>query len=182
MSISALQKLTPFFEHSILVNSVIDTPKAVSFKLKFDEHLGLFRVHKGMPLGFVFPFNFGYIPATRGEDGDALDVLVLSEHAFPVGTVALGKLIAVLEAVQIEGRLKQRNDRLIALPVEMVSRNPIQPTIEFNAVLKKSITGFFIKYNDLQGRTFRPLRYASAREAVRLVRKAHVAWQTDLGS
>ena len=81
----------------MLVNIVVDTPKASSIKLKFDEHTIVFRVHKCMPLG-LFPFNFGYAPTTRAEDGDALDVVLLTEQVFPIGTVALGRLIAVLTA------------------------------------------------------------------------------------
>jgi inorganic pyrophosphatase len=85
-----------------------------------------------MPLGLVFPFNFGYLPSTEGGDGDALDILLLSEHAFPIGSVVLAKLILVLEVVQIEGRRPQRNDRLIGVPVEVVSPKPMLPVTEFN--------------------------------------------------
>ena len=44
----------PFLEKTQLVNVVIDTPKNSSFKLKFDEESQVFRVHKAMPVGFVF--------------------------------------------------------------------------------------------------------------------------------
>lgn len=90
--------------------------------------------------------------------------------------------MAVLEAVQIEGRRKHRNDRLIAVPVEVVSRKPMLPQIRLDAALKESISSFFVKYNELQGRTFKPLRYARSSEAVRLVRKAHEGWQSGLSA
>ena len=176
--LGAPRNLPPFFEETTLVNGVVDTPRGASCKLKFDEDSAIFRVHKGMPLGLIFPFNFGYVPSTRGEDGDAVDVLLLADPVFPVGSVVLGQVIGVLEAVQIEGRRKQRNDRLLARPVEVVSRNPILPTMEFNAELKKSIAGFFIKYNELQGRKFQPHGYSSATAAIRLIRRAHATWKT----
>jgi hypothetical protein len=53
----------------------------------------------------------------------------------------------------------------------MVSRRPILPETRLNPALRKSISGFFVKYNELQGKSFRPLRYASGSEAIRLVRK-----------
>jgi hypothetical protein len=74
--------LQPFFERTQLVNLVIDTPKAAPFKLKFDEEAKVFRVHKAMPLGIVFPFNFGFVPSTRGSDGEPLDVLLLTDFCF----------------------------------------------------------------------------------------------------
>ena len=85
--ISSKLLLKPFLEKTQLVNVVIDTPKASPFKLKFDEEFQVFRVHKAMPVGFVFPFNFGFVPSTRGGDGDPLDVLLLTDHIMPIGTV-----------------------------------------------------------------------------------------------
>lgn len=125
-----------------------------------------------MPLGFVFPFNFGFVPSTVGRDGDPLDVLVLTDHIFPLGCVILGKVIAVLDAIQTEGRRKQRNDRLIAIPMEQESRKPMLPGTTFDTGLRTTVREFFVKYNELQGRVFRPLRYGSAAEALDIVRGA----------
>jgi inorganic pyrophosphatase len=170
--ISSTYALPPFFEETHLVNILIDTPKAAPFKLKFDEEAKVFRVHKAMPLGFVFPFNFGFVPSTRGGDGDPLDVLLLTNFVLPTGALILGKLIAVLEAEQVDRNQKQRNDRLIAIPVEVRSHEPMLPVVAFSSGLKKAVSEFFVKYNELQGRTFRPLRYAGPSRAIRIVRKA----------
>jgi inorganic pyrophosphatase len=164
--------LPPFFERTQLVNIVIDTPKAAPFKLKFDEEAKVFRVHKAMPLGFIFPFNFGFLPSTRGGDGDPLDVLLLTDFILPTGAVILGKLIAVLEAEQVDRKQKQRNDRLIAIPVEVTSHEPMLPVVAFSGGLKKAVREFFVKYNELQNRTFRPLRYAGPSRAIHIVRTA----------
>jgi hypothetical protein len=43
-------------------------------------------------------------------------VLLLTDYIMPIGSILLGQLIAVLEAEQTEGKKKQRNDRLIAIP------------------------------------------------------------------
>jgi inorganic pyrophosphatase len=172
--ISSTYHLPPFFEKTRLVNIVIDTPKAAPFKLKFDEKAQVFRVHKAMPLGFVFPFNFGFLPSTRGGDGDPLDVLLLTDFNLPTGAVILGKLIAVLEAEQVDRKRKQRNDRLIAIPVEASLHEPMLPVVEFNGALKKAVSEFFVKYNEVQGRQFRPLRYTGDSRAIRIVRKASI--------
>ena len=126
-------------------------------------------MHKALPFGLVFPFNFGFVPYTSAGDGDSLDVLLLTDYIFPVGSVLLGGLISVLRAEQTENRKKERNDRLIAVPVEMESRQPMQPVVEFNSSLRAAIVDFFTKYNELQGRKFRALGYATARGAIRTV-------------
>jgi inorganic pyrophosphatase len=60
-----------------LFNVIVDTPKGSRNKYKYDEKQGLWRLSKVLPLGASFPFDFGFIPSTRGEDGDPLDALVL---------------------------------------------------------------------------------------------------------
>ena len=66
------------------LNAVIDTPKGWRNKYKFDEKHGQWRLGKILPQGMYFPYDFGFIPSTRGEDGDPVDVLLLTEEpAFP---------------------------------------------------------------------------------------------------
>src|SRR4249920_699058 len=95
-----ITSLPAFYEQSQFVNIVVDTPKGSPYKLKYEEEAGIFRLHKALPLGLVFPFNFGFVPSTLGEDGDALDVLIINDYVMPTGAVVLGQLISVLEATQ----------------------------------------------------------------------------------
>src|SRR6202007_1497688 len=99
-----IAELPAFDPRTNLLNVVIETPLGATVKLKYDERAGIFRAHKAMPLGFTFPFNFGFVPRTASGDGDPLDVLLLNTHAMPPGTVVLGKITSVLEAEQIEGK------------------------------------------------------------------------------
>jgi inorganic pyrophosphatase len=85
------------------LNVVIDSPRGSRNKYKFDESSGQWRLSKILPQGMSFPYDFGFIPSTEGEDGDPVDVLLLSdEPAFP-GCVVPARLIGVLEAEQVEG-------------------------------------------------------------------------------
>ena len=56
---------------------VIETPKGSPNKLTFEPRYGTFVLKSVLPAGAVFPFDFGFVPSTRAEDGDPLDVLVL---------------------------------------------------------------------------------------------------------
>jgi hypothetical protein len=62
----------------------------------------------------AFPFDFGSIPGTRAEDGDALDVMVLTDAPLFVGCLVHVRLIGVIRATQTERRTSIRNDRLVA--------------------------------------------------------------------
>jgi inorganic pyrophosphatase len=93
-----------------LVRVIIDTPRGSRNKYKFDEELGLFKLSRVLPAGMSFPFDFGSIPSTRAQDGDALDVLVLNEVPLVVGCLVLVHLIGVIRADQTEHRKTIHNE------------------------------------------------------------------------
>jgi hypothetical protein len=69
---TAIDGLPAFYKSGDL-NVIIETPKGDRNKFKYEPELGLFLINKVLPAGAVFPFDFGFVPATLGEDGDPLD-------------------------------------------------------------------------------------------------------------
>jgi inorganic pyrophosphatase len=66
------------------IQVVIETPKGSRNKYAFDPEQKVFELKKVIPAGMAFPYDFGFIPSTKAEDGDHVDVLVLmDEPAFP---------------------------------------------------------------------------------------------------
>src|ERR671939_103970 len=107
-----LGSLAAFDNESEDLNVVIETPKGNRNKFKYDEERGLFKLSGVLPMGAVFPFDFGFIPSTLGGDGDPLDVLVLMDEPAFTGCLVPARLIGVVEAEQTEEGETQRNDRL----------------------------------------------------------------------
>jgi inorganic pyrophosphatase len=66
---------------SAKLSVIIETPKGSRNKLKFDPVKRMYKLSKVMPEGMVFPYDFGFVPGTKAEDGDPLDVLVLTVRA-----------------------------------------------------------------------------------------------------
>jgi inorganic pyrophosphatase len=172
MQLSGIAGLPSFESGTTLLNVVVETPVGASVKLKYDAEAAVFRTHKAMPVGFEFPFNFGFVPNTVAGDGDPLDVLLLSSHAIPMGSVVLARILSVLEAEQVERNDKKRNDRIIAVPWDTVAEAPMLPEITFDKPLKQAINEFFKTYNEAQGKRFRALGFAPARRGLEIVRKA----------
>jgi inorganic pyrophosphatase len=157
---------------SRLLNAVIDTPKGCRNKYKLDEQRGLWRLSKVLPEVMAFPYDFGFIPSTRGEDGDPLDVLVLmDEPAFP-GAVVPARLIGVLEAEQTEDGKTVRNDRLVAV-VETPYNPPEYHSLEdVSRQRLEEIEHFFVSYNEMEGRRFKPVARHGAERARELLQEA----------
>jgi len=78
----------------------IETPKGSRNKIKYDPASRKFKLSKVMPEGMMFPYDFGFVPSTKAEDGDPLDVLVLTDEPLFPGCVVECSLIGVLKAEQ----------------------------------------------------------------------------------
>ncbi len=154
------------------LNVVIETPGGSRNKFTYDERLGLFRLHKILPMGFRFPFDFGFVPGTLAADGDPLDVMVLGEEPTFAGCIVSVRLLGVIEATQTAKGKTIRNDRLIATP-ESEKISPTFDTIkDVPARVLDQIEHFFIAYNQYEDRVFRILKREGRRAAVRLVAEA----------
>jgi inorganic pyrophosphatase len=152
-----LEHLSACEPDSGLVHVVVDTPKGSRNKYKYDETLGLYRLSKVLPLGIAFPYDFGFIPSTRAEDGDPLDVLVLGEDALFPGCLVTVRLVGVIQAEQTEHGKTFRNDRIIGAIETPVNRPAIQTLEDLRPEHLDEIEYFFIAYNHLEGRHFKPI-------------------------
>src|SRR2546423_15605725 len=95
------------------LNVIIETSKGRRNKFKYDAERGLFKLKTVLPLGESFPFDFGFVPSTRSEDGDPLDVLILMDEAAFAGCLVAARFNGVIGAAQAEDGKTARNDWLI---------------------------------------------------------------------
>jgi inorganic pyrophosphatase len=154
------------------LNVVVDTPRGSRNKYKYDEQTGLWRLSKVLPQGMSFPYDFGFLPSTRGEDGDPVDILILmDERAFP-GCVVPGRLIGVLEAEQTEGGKTIRNDRLVAVVETPYNPAEYHSLDEVSGQRLDEVEFFFVSYNRMEGRQFKPLARRGPHRAQELLEEA----------
>lgn len=154
-----------------IITAIIETPRGSTEKYDYDEKSGFFKLKKILPSGMMFPYDFGFIPGTKGEDGDPLDIIIISEfHSFP-GCMMDCRLIGALKAVQTEKKKKIRNDRFIAIPVQSTTFKKIETANDLSHNTVEEVEQFFINYNKAEGKTFKPLNMLSAKEAIKLLKK-----------
>ena len=156
--------------------AVIESPQGSRNKLKYEPALGVFKVSESLSAGMSFPFDFGFIPGTRGEDGDPMDVLILMDAPAYPGCVVSITLLGVIEAEQRDdGESPVRNDRLIALAEGSTERGTPTGLKDLDDQLLDQIEAFFADYNRLRGRAFKTLGRRGAGRAERLLERARVA-------
>jgi len=166
------QILTNLHAHvpdSDLVHVIVETPRGHRNKLNYDEQRGLFRLSKVLPLGATFPYEFGFIPSTRADDGDPVDILVMmDEPTFP-GCLLTVRLLGVIEAEQTEKKKTVRNDRLIGMLDTKYNPAEFHSLKDLSKSQVDEIEHFFISYNTMEGRRFEPTGRYGPEKALALV-------------
>jgi inorganic pyrophosphatase len=153
----------------IVYQVIVDTPKGSRNKYKYDDEQQLFKLGGVLTAGAVFPFDFGFLPQTLGEDGDPLDVLILMDEPAFVGCLVEVRMIGVIEANQTEAGKSFRNDRLLAVVCESHAFKGVSELSALNDNLMKQIEHFFISYNEAKGKEFKVLRRSGAARARKLI-------------
>jgi len=110
-------KRLPPFDDKECVNVVIETPKGSRVKYSYDPKSSLLSLTRALPEGLMFPFNFGFIPGTKADDGDPLDILIFNEEPLIAGCLIHAEPVAAIEAEQVADGKRIRNDRLIGRAV-----------------------------------------------------------------
>jgi inorganic pyrophosphatase len=155
------------------VTIIIETPKGKGLKYDFDPATGYFFLKKIMPAGMVFPFDFGFVPGTIGEDGDPVDVIVISEmESFP-GCAMECRIIGALQAKQQErDGQTMRNDRYIAIPVVSQLYAEVNELTQFPKNIIDQLEVFFQTYNEQAGKKFSILERSNAKNSMKLLEDA----------
>jgi inorganic pyrophosphatase len=154
------------------IEIIVESPKATQAKYKFDQLSNSFKLKKLLPLGMVFPYDFGFIPGTKGEDGDPLDVLVLSEFASFTGAHLNCRLIGALKAEQKEkGKKAIRNDRYFCIPEGSITFATIESINQLGKEHNEQIEEFFINYNKVENKEFTALGIIDAAKAIKMIEK-----------
>lgn len=151
--------------------AIVETPQGSRSKYDYDPEIGTFRLAAVLPAGMAFPLSFGFIPSTRGEDGDPLDILVLSDEPLPIGVCVTICILGVIEADQTEGDETVRNDRLVGKVAQSHSWADVEKAAQLGEAFASDLARFFETYNALRGRTFHLRRLAGAEQAWKLIRQ-----------
>jgi inorganic pyrophosphatase len=148
---------------------VVETPKGRRNKFDYDPDIQAFTLGGLLGEGLSFPFDFGFIPSTVGEDGDPLDVMILMDEPAHVGCVLGVRIVGVIEAEQTKDGNKITNNRLIGVAVHSYSHQHIQTLADISKSLLDHVAEFFIAYNKGRGKRFQVTGMHGPKRAMKLV-------------
>lgn len=170
---SDLTKLSNQFDKDKCVcRAIIETPKGTRNKFDYDPKSGLFALGGLLPEGMMFPFDFGFIPSTLGDDGDPIDVMVLSDAPAHVGCLIDVRIIGIIEARQTEGKKTETNNRVIGVAVHSYQHESLNSLEDVNKSLLWQVEEFFVSYNRQRGKKFEIIRTSGPKRAVKFLEAA----------
>jgi inorganic pyrophosphatase len=153
------------------INVVIEIPQGSNIKYELDKESGAIFLDRILYGSQFYPANYGFVPNTLADDGDPIDVLVLSSESVVPGCVIKSRVIGVLIMEDESGK----DEKIIAVPTlkldpEMAKINELEdlPEIKLN-----QIKHFFETYKDLEpSKWVKVTGFEGKEKAVELINKA----------
>ncbi|MGI4824533.1 MAG: inorganic diphosphatase [Janthinobacterium lividum] len=155
------------------IHVVIETPKGSRNKMAFEPDFEAFMLKGVLPEGHSFPYDFGFVPSTKAEDGDPLDVLLLLDAPTFAGCVVEARLLGAIELEQREedGSVV-RNDRLLAVATHSRQHKHLETITDLSDELLHEIEHFFHSYNEEKGGEIKVLDRVGPEQAYTLLDEA----------
>ncbi len=152
---------------------LIEIPKGSRNKYEYDERLGGIKLDRFLFSSVVFPADYGFIPETLGEDGDALDAMVcVSEATFP-GCVIPVKAIALFRMEDDKGI----DDKILCVPLSDPAWNTLEELDDLPKQLQDEIVHFFSVYKDLEQKKVKVDGWHSREDAIKEIEASRKRYQ-----
>lgn len=130
------------------MNVIIEIPRGSKNKYEIDKKTGLIALDRAMHTAQDYPFDYGFVPQSYWEDGDALDVLVLTTYPLAPGVLVRVRPVAVMEMVD-DG---DSDNKIIGVPTKDPRWEEVRDLEDVNKHTLKEIEHFFSTYKKLQNK------------------------------
>lgn len=130
------------------MNVIIEIPKGSHNKYEIDKETGLIALDRVAHTAQQFPFDYGFVPQTLWDDGDALDVVLLTTYPLLPGILVRARPVALTKMVDSG----DADDKVIAVPVDDPRWKNVQDLSDVNPHTLKEIEHFFTTYKKLQNK------------------------------
>ncbi|MFA5876818.1 MAG: inorganic diphosphatase [Candidatus Paceibacterota bacterium] len=143
------------------MNAVIEIPKGSHNKYEIDKETGMLALDRANYGSAPYPFEYGFIPKTYWDDGDALDVVLLATFPIPSGMLVRIRPVAFMEMIDAG----ENDYKIIGVPIKDKRWDDVHDLADINKHTLKEIKNFFETYKDLKGETVTVPSFKGAADA-----------------
>jgi inorganic pyrophosphatase len=166
--------LLPAFVRGSSFRVVVESPRGAAAKLKYDPAIEAMTLSRPLTIGLNYPFDWGFIPGTRGADGDPLDAMLLWDTPTFPGVVIPCRAVGIVKVDQRKAgrRGRERNDRVVAIPLKAPRSDQYRTARDLPPRTKRELEQFFIAVTALEGKDVKILGWGGHDAALRLIRRS----------
>lgn len=153
------------------INVFVEIPQGSGVKYEFDEKMDAIEVDRFIGSASVYPFNYGFIPMTLADDGDAMDVMILSSMPVAPGSVMVCRPIGLLGMEDEHGV----DTKILAVPAHSIDPfyTHIEDLKDVDASTQERIRLFFKQYKEMEaGRWSRVSNFGKRKAALAAIKGA----------
>ena len=156
------------------INVVVEIPTGSNHKIEWDRKNACFMLDRVEPIAFAKPCNYGFIPQTLDEDGDELDVLLITDQPLTTSIYTTARILGVMKFVDSD----EVDDKIIAVPADDRNNGDRYQTLaDLPEQLLKQIEFHFNHYKDLKKPGSTEVKeFADTDEAKRVIAAAIKRW------
>lgn len=175
---NAIHALTVGDKAPEVITAVIEIPQGSQNKFEYDEKRGVFALDRVLYSPMHYPLDYGFIPGTRSEDGDHLDVMVIGSDPLFTGCVVDVRPVALLEMIDSG----EKDYKILAVQVanpRLTHLNDLQDVEAWNGHLLKEVTHFMESYKHLENKKAEVADWRDAAAARKEIMDAKAAFEAE---
>ncbi len=150
-------------------NVIIEIPTGSSVKYEYDEKLDNMKLDWIFENNFCFPYNYGFIPKTRGGDGDMLDAFVITTYPLGIGTIAESRPIGIIKLLD----RGEQDDKIICVASADPTYKSCNELRDLPFDYQKLFNDFFIELGRQKNKHMEIQGYESTAQAKRMIQESH---------
>ena len=154
------------------VNAFIEIPAGTHNKYEYDAELGIMKLDRVLHSPFFYPVDYGFFPQTLADDGDPLDVMVVTDAPTFPGCLSEVRPIGIMHMV--DGG--EGDDKVIAVQASNPHYSSVKKLSDLEPHILEEITHFFSQYKHLEKKEVEVKEWADQETAFHKIKEAHQAY------
>lgn len=159
-----------------VVNGIIEIPQNTRAKYELDKDSGMLMLDRVLYSSMYYPANYGFIPQTYCDDGDPLDIVILSQITIVPMCIVSANVVGVMR--MLDGG--EMDDKIIAVASNDMSVNHIHDITELPDHFMKELKNFFEDYKKLENKTVEVEDFQNAVVAKQIIQQSIVDYKEKI--
>ncbi len=160
-----------------VLNVIVEIPKFSKNKYEIDKETGIIALDRVMHTAQDYPFDYGFVPQTLWDDGDALDVVLLTTYPLMPGILVPARPVAIMNMID-DG---ESDAKIIAVPVKDPRFDDVKDLADINKHTLKEIEHFFATYKKVQNKVVEVGGFENAAAAKAAFEKSRALYTAQKG-